>query len=40
MEAALHACDISQPTRSFGVAKKWAYLLFTEYFKQGDQEKQ
>lgn len=40
MEAALHACDISQQTRSFGLAKEWTYLLFEEFFLQGDLEMQ
>lgn len=32
MESALHACDISQQTRSFDLAKEWTYLLFEEFF--------
>ena len=38
MEAAIHACDISQPTRSFDITKEWTYLLFEEFFMQGDLE--
>jgi hypothetical protein len=38
MEAAIHACDISQQTRSFDLAKEWTYLLFEEFFMQGDIE--
>ena len=36
----LHCCDISQQTRKFPVAKKWTYLLFEEFFDQGDKEKE
>uniref|UniRef100_A0A7S3FVS4 Phosphodiesterase n=1 Tax=Strombidium rassoulzadegani TaxID=1082188 RepID=A0A7S3FVS4_9SPIT len=39
MEICLHACDISQQTRGFDYAKKWTYLLFEEFFDQGDIEK-
>lgn len=38
MEVAIHCCDISQMTRSFEVAKEWVYLLFDEFFMQGDIE--
>ena len=38
MESALHCCDISQQTRSFAIAKEWTYLLFEEFFMQGDIE--
>lgn len=34
-----HAADISPPTRAFNTAKHWTYLLFDEFFQQGDQEK-
>jgi len=36
---AMHACDVSQQGRKFGVAKEWTYLLFDEFFDQGDLEK-
>lgn len=39
MESALHSSDISQQTRSFELAKIWTYLLFEEFFDQGDLEK-
>lgn len=39
MESALHCCDISQQTRSFAIAKEWTYLLFEEFFMQGDIER-
>ena len=35
----IHACDLSTPTRKFDTLKKWTYLLFDEFFKQGDVEK-
>ena len=35
----LHACDLSTPTRNFDTLKKWTYLLFEEFFEQGDVEK-
>jgi hypothetical protein len=35
----LHACDLSTPTRNFDTLKKWTYLLFEEFFQQGDAEK-
>ena len=39
LECCLHSCDISQGTRSFDVVHKWTYLLFEEFFAQGDLEK-
>jgi len=39
MESAMHACDISQQTRSFEICKEWTYLLFEEFFMQGDIER-
>jgi hypothetical protein len=38
MEIAIHSCDISQQTRDFEVVRDWTYLLFDEFFKQGDLE--
>ena len=35
----IHACDLSPPARNFETAKKWTYLLFEEFFAQGDSEK-
>lgn len=40
MECCLHACDVGQQTRSFKVVKEWTYLLFEEFFAQGDTEKE
>lgn len=40
MECCLHACDVSQQTRPFNVVKDWTYLLFEEFFHQGDLEKE
>lgn len=34
-----HACDVSPPTRNFDIVKKWTFLLFEEFFIQGDIEK-
>jgi len=35
----IHACDLSPPTRRFETVRKWTYLLFEEFFAQGDLEK-
>merc|ERR1712060_390576 len=35
----IHACDLSTPTRKFDTLRTWTYLLFEEFFKQGDIEK-
>ena len=40
LEMALHACDVSPPSRSFDIAHEWTYLLFYEFFAQGDIEKE
>ena len=39
MEQVLHSCDVSNTTRPFEVVKQWTYLLFEEFFQQGDLEK-
>ena len=36
----IHAADISQQCRPFDVAVQWTYLLFEEFFEQGDMEKE
>jgi len=36
----VHSADVSSQTRSFETAKKWTYLLFEEFFDQGDLEKE
>ena len=36
----IHACDLSTPTRKFDCLRQWTYLLFDEFFQQGDVEKQ
>lgn len=36
----MHANDISQGCRDFDVTKEWTYLLFDEFFHQGDIEKE
>ncbi|CDW73306.1 3 5-cyclic nucleotide phosphodiesterase family protein [Stylonychia lemnae] len=38
MELCLHACDLSQQARNFEVSQKWCYLVFEEFFNQGDVE--
>lgn len=39
MELALHAADCSVPSRpDFDTVRKWTYLLFDEFFTQGDME--
>ena len=40
MDLVVHACDISNPCRSFEIAKEWTYLLFEEFFEQGDIERE
>ena len=35
----MHAADVSTQTRSFDVAVEWTWLLFEEFFNQGDLEK-
>jgi len=39
MKALVHAADIGNPTRPFELAKQWAFVLFKEFFDQGDKEK-
>ena len=39
LETCLHACDVSQQGRDFKVVHEWTYLLFEEFFDQGDIEK-
>lgn len=39
MEVFIHTSDVSQQARSFKVVKEWTYLLFEEFFDQGDLEK-
>ena len=39
MEIMIHASDISSATRPFKVVHEWTYLLFIEFFNQGDIEK-
>jgi|APSaa5957512535_1039671.scaffolds.fasta_scaffold132458_1 cAMP-specific phosphodiesterase 4 len=36
----MHSCDVSQSSRPFEIVKEWTYLLFEEFFDQGDLEKQ
>jgi len=35
-----HLADISNPTKTWQLAKKWTDLLYFEFFAQGDLEKQ
>ena len=39
MNLLIHAADVSPPTRQFDLTRKWTYLLFDEFFEQGDREK-
>ena len=39
LEMIVHAADISTQTRPFDCAREWTYLLFDEFFHQGDVEK-
>ena len=36
----MHAADVSTQTRTFEIAVDWTVLLFEEFFKQGDAEKE
>ena len=40
MDFAVHSADISQQCRPFEVVKEWVFLLFEEFFRQGDIEKE
>lgn len=40
MDLLIHSADISQQCRPFEIVKEWTYLLFEEFFDQGDLEKQ
>ena len=40
LDMLMHSADISQQCRPFEVVKEWTYLLFDEFFEQGDLEKQ
>ena len=36
----LHVSDVSNPARPGPIARKWAYAVQTEFFRQGDKEKE
>jgi class 3 adenylate cyclase len=36
----LHVADVSNPTRPGKVSRKWAYVVQSEFFRQGDKEKE
>ena len=38
LELAMRASNFSKATRSFDLNKKWTYLMFEEFFDQGDFE--
>jgi|LauGreDrversion4_2_1035121.scaffolds.fasta_scaffold22794_2 hypothetical protein len=40
LDLCVHAADLSTATRPFDVLKRWTFLLFEEFFLQGDLEKQ
>lgn len=35
----LHACDISNPTKPWSLCERWADLIITEFWQQGDRER-
>lgn len=37
---AIHMSDISNPTKPWDISLKWTNLVYSEFFDQGDQEKQ
>lgn len=38
MDFMMHSADISYQCKPFEVVKEWTYLLFEEFFDQGDLE--
>ena len=40
LELAVHAADVSTQVRPFEIACQWTWLLFEEFFDQGDREKE
>ena len=40
IEMVVHAADVSTQVRPFNVALTWTWLLFEEFFYQGDAEKE
>ena len=36
----LHVSDVSNPMRPGVIARKWAYAVQEEFFRQGDKEKE
>lgn len=40
LELLIHAADLSTPMRPFECLKEWTYLLFEEFFLQGDLERE
>jgi hypothetical protein len=39
MKIMLHACDISNPSKALSIALDWTQRILTEYFRQGDLER-
>ena len=39
LELVVHSADVSTQVRPFNVACQWTWLLFEEFFDQGDKEK-
>ena len=40
LEIIIHACDISNPTKPFNIYSFWADRVVSEFFRQGDKEKE
>ncbi len=40
MNVIIHACDISNPTKPFEIYSKWADRVMSEFWLQGDKEKE
>ena len=40
LEILIHACDISNPTKTFNIYNLWANKVMSEFFRQGDKEKE
>lgn len=40
MKALVHAADIGNPSRPYDICKIWTFKVLTEFFAQGDRERQ
>lgn len=40
LKALVHAADVGNPARPFDICKIWAFKIISEFFAQGDKEKE